>query len=209
MSRTLAELFSALSETTDKGSVHTYGPVYDRLCGPIRDRARLVLEIGVWRGGSIAAWREFFPHARVLAVDSDPTVPVVPGAELIVVDQADRAAIAAAVPLGPFDLVVDDGSHELYAQLVTWAVFLPRLSPNGLLVIEDLQTDAAIDLFRRLGAEIVDRRPVSGRYDDVLAVYRGVEPITGTAERVSVMVNYLAPATPANVRTRALFLPPR
>ncbi len=39
--------------------------------------------------------------------------------------------------------------------------------------------------------------------------YHGVEAVTGPAERVSVAAGYLAPATPASTRTRALFLPSR
>lgn len=54
--------------------------------------------------------------------------------------------------------------------------------------------------------------PVPGRvvaWEQSDLAYHGVGPVTGPAERVTACAFYLAPATAASTRTRALFLPDR
>ena len=59
---------------TDKTTHHTYGYVYDQLFPTeVQRRAvRRVLEIGVYRGGSLRGWREWFPKAEIHGLDINP-----------------------------------------------------------------------------------------------------------------------------------------
>ncbi len=70
----------------------------------------------------------------------------------------------------------------------------------------------ALQLCDPLGEPVVSIEPAPGRlvaFEVSDLSYHGVEPVTGPAERVSVALSLLAPAGPANVRLRALFLPTR
>ena len=51
---------------SDKGAIsHGYVDHYERMFGPLRRRARKVLEIGIYRGASLQMWRDYFPRAEV------------------------------------------------------------------------------------------------------------------------------------------------
>jgi hypothetical protein len=112
-----------------------------------------ILEIGVKGGGSTALWKAVFPAARVVGMDlklrrwlreSDDGVVYVEG------DQADRARLEQiAAEHGPFDLVIDDGSHISDDQAITMRSLLPHVLPGGLYIVEDthahLKTDRQPD----------------------------------------------------------------
>lgn len=54
MSETLTEIWQRLKEQgheSDKGSIHSYIPVYEKLFEQYRHTALNVLEIGLFRGG--------------------------------------------------------------------------------------------------------------------------------------------------------------
>lgn len=56
---------------TDKGFHHTYEKPYQRELAPRRDDILWVLEIGILDGGSLRAWRDYFPYATVVGMDID------------------------------------------------------------------------------------------------------------------------------------------
>jgi hypothetical protein len=78
-----------------------------------------------------------------------------------------------------YDLVIDDGSHRLPCQLAALEALWPFMAPSGVLLIEDIQSEANADNLiaaaARTGAHValLDTRPRSRRYDDLmLAVSR-------------------------------------
>jgi len=54
---------------TDKNTVHSYLPLYQNLLISRKESAKNVLEIGIWNGGSIKLWNDFFPNATVYGLD--------------------------------------------------------------------------------------------------------------------------------------------
>ena len=57
-------------------------------------------------------------------------------------DQADEARLQAiAREHGPFDIVIDDGSHRSEHQAATLVALLPHVSPGGFHVIEDVHAN--------------------------------------------------------------------
>jgi hypothetical protein len=56
-------------------------------------------------------------------------------------DQSDKELLAElAGSYGPFDLVIDDGSHLGVHQHASFAALFPSVRPGGWYVIEDLET---------------------------------------------------------------------
>ena len=50
-----------------------YLPVYDTLLGHNVETNVAILEIGVWKGGSLDMWRKFFsPNAILFGIDTQP-----------------------------------------------------------------------------------------------------------------------------------------
>ncbi len=176
--RSFSELYErTYAALTDKGTDHSYAAVYDRLLAPYRGRELTLLEIGVYRGGSLLLWAEYFDSAEILGIDKElgQVVPAVRQSPRIRLLQGDATSaefidrVVAAV-----DVVVDDGSHELADQLASARALVPKLAPGGLYVIEDVWPyENALRLRAELpGSEIFDRRHVKARFDDVLVVYR-------------------------------------
>ncbi|MFI5782568.1 hypothetical protein [Nocardia sp. NPDC051570] len=144
----LAEL--AVECGTDKWSaLHRYPEHYDRHFAPLRERRLKVLEIGV--GGftdpklgaaSLRMWKHYFPRAIVYGLDvEDKRVLDEPRVVTVRGDQSDWAVLTAlAERAGPFDIMIDDGSHVSADVLASFRVLFDHLCPEGLYVIEDLQT---------------------------------------------------------------------
>ena len=149
---------------SDKVSVHNYGSFYDDLFGRLKPQA--LLEIGVYRGASLRAW-EAAGVANVFGVDRDVMQNRSGLTVLYGTMPEDAATIARRLPL--LDLIIDDGSHLYYDYIATADVLFERLRPDGVYVIEDIQTQDSIDALRRDGWQIEDWRESTGRYDDVIA----------------------------------------
>ncbi len=135
-----------LSRTDDRTlfKMDHYLDIYDRLLGAWRGRKTSFLEIGVYKGGSLRMWRDFFaPDARLTFVDIDPACKMLelPGTDIRIGDQADRAFLAyLARDRGPFDVIIDDGGHQMHQQTTSFQALWPNLTNGGLYIIEDTHT---------------------------------------------------------------------
>ena len=174
----LADMYArAYQPLTDKGTAHSYVALYEELLAEYRHRDITVAEIGVWCGGSLLLWAEYFSRATIIGIDANlshvvPEARGVPRIRLVEGDATHPDLIGRHVEAA--DVVIDDGSHTLDDQLASAHALVPRLNPGGLYVIEDVWSlDNALRLQQELpGSEIIDRRHVKGRFDDILVVYR-------------------------------------
>lgn len=129
-----------------------YFDVYDRELGDLAAASRTgslgepirILEIGVWRGGSLGLWRDYFgPSAVIMGIDIDPESARFDGidASIRIGSQADTAFLASVVQeMGGLDVVIDDGSHQCSHVIETLRALWPLLSDDGVYCIEDLHT---------------------------------------------------------------------
>jgi 8-demethyl-8-alpha-L-rhamnosyltetracenomycin-C 2'-O-methyltransferase len=145
--RSLREI--AREMRTDKEGAHSYADAYERHLGHLRERAITLLEIGIGgyadpeRGGeSLRMWKEFFPLARIVGIDIHPKTGI--AEDRIVVlqgDQSDpRFLDEVASRYGPFDVIVDDGSHVCAHVIASFMHLFGHLTEGGIYAIEDLQT---------------------------------------------------------------------
>jgi hypothetical protein len=162
---------------TDKGTAHSYIAVYERLLEPYRKRDITLLEIGVWQGGSLLLWADYFPTGRIVGIDVSlsavlAAVHEVPRIVLIEGDATRPECIDRGIT--EVDIVIDDGSHVLDEQVSSFLAIAPRLKAGGLYVIEDIWPfENALRLQQEIpGSQIINRRSVRGRLDDVLLVYQ-------------------------------------
>ncbi len=139
----------AIRYGTDKWGPHFYTPIYHELFGRLRDTPVRLLEIGVGGyafrkvgGASLAMWADYFQWGKIIGVDvaekqlnPGPRVTVLQGS------QADGAFLAKiAAEHGPFDIVIDDGSHVPEHVTLSFNVLFPAVADGGFYVIEDVQT---------------------------------------------------------------------
>ena len=139
----------AILHGTDKFGYHDYTPNYFSLLESWRMRPLRMLEIGVGgygfedRGGeSLATWRDFFPQAQITAIDIQrKTVELGPRVRILQGSQVDAPFLAGVVAeRGPFDIILDDGSHRNEHVIETFELLFDGLAPGGIYLIEDVQT---------------------------------------------------------------------
>lgn len=127
----------------------TYFPVYDRLFSPWVGRSFTFVEVGVFNGGSLFMWRDYFgPQARIIGIDFNPGASRLEadGFEILIGNQADPAFWdRVAAEIGPIDVLLDDGGHTFEQQIVTVASVLPAMNEEGLIVVEDTHTSYQAD----------------------------------------------------------------
>lgn len=161
---------------SDKCLHHAYESAYDSMFSVFQDHLPLdILEIGVQFGGSLMAWKDFFPNAKVTGIDKEDTRRWRrPDVEMLIMDvknfKADRQ----------FDIILDDGSHN-YSDWFWAAQNLSySLKSRGMMVIEDITLDAAIKGIKELNlpeeyiTSILDLRRLKGNDNDVLLVIQRV-----------------------------------
>jgi predicted O-methyltransferase YrrM len=123
-----------------------YFDIYDRHFARFRHTPATVLEIGVYSGGSLEMWRDYFgPTATIIGVDIQPSVRAYegPGTKIVIGDQGDAMFWSSALAdLPPIDIVIDDGSHQTEHQIVTLESVLPRMRPGGVYLCEDIHDDS-------------------------------------------------------------------
>ncbi len=161
---------------SDKGSKHSYVEYYEGLLGGYRGRPVRLLEIGVKDGGSLGMWAYYFRSGSVIH-GIDLCLPgggkeFPPGVEFYVGD-AYCEGMVRRLHFG-YDIVIDDGSHVLEDMIFVLRNYLPLVRAGGILVIEDLKKVSWGDRLREVvpEGELVDRRWVKGRKDDILFVVR-------------------------------------
>ncbi len=114
----------------------------------MRYRSVKFLEIGIggygYRigGESLLAWRAFFPRAKIVACDIEHKPDIkIPGVKVYQLDQSSVGDLEAVQQTeGPFDIIIDDGSHFSRHQILTFKKLFGSLTEGGIYVVEDVMT---------------------------------------------------------------------
>lgn len=121
-----------------------YFEIYERYLAKFREADFRMLEIGVFGGGSLDMWREYFgPQATIFGIDINPECKSLNTAEtpVRIGSQADHSFLDRVVSeMGGVDVVLDDGSHYGHHQRASFEILFPLLSEGGLYIIEDACT---------------------------------------------------------------------
>lgn len=121
-----------------------YFEVYERHFSRYRGRPVNIVEIGVFKGGSLQMWKHYFgPQARIVGIDIDPACAgfAEEQVEILIGSQEDRQflqSVRARVPV--IDILIDDGGHRMQQQIVTFEELFPHVAADGVFLCEDLHT---------------------------------------------------------------------
>jgi len=123
---------------------HHYFEIYHRHFERFRDKSPVVIEIGVFHGGSLQMWHNYFgPGTRVVGIDIDPACRQFEdeATTILIGDQADRGFLAEVRERFPHvDIVIDDGGHRMVQQITSFEELYPHVQPQGVYLCEDVQT---------------------------------------------------------------------
>lgn len=132
-----------------QGHRHPYTAPYSLLLEPLRYKPIKFAEIGVYRGASLRAWRNYFTEARIFGYDNDvPNLQYIASQGLphVYLDTMDASKqeniqekLTQATQDGElFDVILDDASHDPADQSAVIRTALPFIKKGGLLIIEDI-----------------------------------------------------------------------
>jgi hypothetical protein len=135
-----------------------YHKTYEPLLASRRTTITAVLEIGIGTldpavrssmvgyaaphyqpGGSLRAWRDWFPNAMIIGVDTQPDTQFSEGRiHTRLADSTNLGELDTALQNLTFDVIIDDGDHDPRSQLITLNNLWPRVRRGGHYVIEDV-----------------------------------------------------------------------
>jgi len=165
---------------TDKNGIHSYAVhMYTELFARKRFTAEKVLEIGVWTGGSLVVWRDYFSKAKIYGIDNiiPPVMPLVFEDRIIQITADAYSDEVINSIEGDFDIIIDDGPHSLDSMIISVQKYLPKLKSDGIFVIEDLKEPSWADIlanhvptWQRNNICLYDLRHIKNVSDDIAFV---------------------------------------
>ena len=142
-----SELFQIFKKHEDR-IIHKwihYFEIYENHFAKFRGKEINILEIGVFKGGSLQMWKEYFgPKAKIYGVDIDPNCKKFEeeNIEIFIGDQNDREFLRGLTKKLPkFDIVIDDGGHTSKQQITTFEEIYAHTAENGVYLVEDTHTN--------------------------------------------------------------------
>ena len=169
---------------TDKNTIHSYLPLYQQLLISKKETAKNVLEVGIYNGGSIKLWSDFFINANVYGLDimniNNVSEHIKNKEKIILHTSCD--AYNKDFFITHFlnknikcDFMLDDGPHTLESMIQFIQLYSQIMTDDGILIIEDVQSWDWIDMLKNEVPEhlkqfikIYDLRPNKNRYDDIV-----------------------------------------
>lgn len=121
-----------------------YFDIYDRHFAKFREKEVTILEIGVWHGGSLQMWKNYFgAKAKIYGIDIDANTKRLEeeNIKIYIGSQSDRKflnEIKNQIP--PIDILIDDGGHEMQQQIISFEELFDHIKDNGIYLCEDLHT---------------------------------------------------------------------
>jgi cephalosporin hydroxylase len=174
------------NSSTDKNTYHSYLSLYQQLLESKRETAKNVLEIGIYNGGSIKLWSDFFINATVYGLDIN-------NLDNVWVDIKNNDRIVLYINSDAYDenlfktrflekgikcdFMLDDGPHTLNSMKTFIKLYSQIMADDGILIIEDVQDWSWIDILKnevpeelKQFIEVYDLRHIKNRYDDIVFV---------------------------------------
>jgi len=121
-----------------------YFDIYHRHFARFRGEPITIVEIGIFNGGSLPMWKEYFgPASTIVGVDINPGCErfAEPGVEIVIGDQGDRSFLTSlAQRYSDIAILIDDGGHQMHQQVATFEELYPRMRADGVYLCEDTHT---------------------------------------------------------------------
>lgn len=157
-----------------------YFDIYENHFSRFRNKEIVILEIGIFQGGSLQMWKDYFgPKAKIFGIDINPNCKELEedNIKIFIGSQSDRKFlrnVKESIP--PIDILIDDGGHTMKQQKVSFEELFDHVKENGVYLCEDLHTSYHLSYgggYRRMGTFI----EYSKKFIDKLNAYHSREPL--------------------------------
>lgn len=174
---TLKDLYSELSlrydpsQTgsgyfTDKGTDHTYMDFYGQYFSKYKSDVKL-LEIGIMSGGSVYLYSKYFKKYDLTAIDLNNTFFFEqrpfhdallndPNIHLYFKTDSTDTEFTKDISDEKYDIIIDDGHHEIGTQLSTFKNWFPKTKKGGMYFIEDVPDGKGNELMSNVKAYLAE-----------------------------------------------------
>ena len=125
-----------------------YFSTYQSVVSHFDERPIRMLEIGIYKGGSLRMWRDYLrAESVIVGIDIDPSCQKFERQEenvfVRIGDQSNQNFLNEVVrEFGPFDFILDDGSHVCSHMIASFNyLFLCGLKDGGVYLAEDTHSN--------------------------------------------------------------------
>ena len=127
---------------------HGFSQFYEQHFEHLKDKEIKILEIGSFSGASAAAFAKYFTKSEIYCFDINISNFIYKSKQIHVfgLDIRNKISVEKALNLiltkfniKEFDVIIDDGSHNLNDILITLKSFFKLLKKKGLFIIEDFK----------------------------------------------------------------------
>ena len=131
---------------TDKSSdIHNYCVKYEKYLPFNRYDKLNILEIGVLDGKSLLTWKDYYYRSNILGIDINPDCKQYDDRDnnvyVEIGSQFDSEFLTQIkTQYGPFDMILDDGSHINEHVIFSFKQLWDSIKPSGVYVVEDCGT---------------------------------------------------------------------
>lgn len=138
--KTLKEISIMLNYPSDKDTSHNYLPVYQKELNNINNIK--ILELGVYVGGSLKLWQDFFIDSEIHGLDDtkrndDP----IPG----IMHWGRYEDLYSTFEDEYFDYIINDSMHYAKEQIEAFNLYYPKLKSGGKFFMEDIPDQNNLD----------------------------------------------------------------
>lgn len=124
-----------------------YFEAYDRFFSRYRGKDIKILEIGVFKGGSLQMWKHYFEtnqnNVQVYGIDIDSNCKLLEeeNIKIFIGAQEDRGFLQKIkTEIGKVDILIDDGGHTMNQQMASFEELFDIVRDDGVYLCEDLHT---------------------------------------------------------------------
>jgi cephalosporin hydroxylase len=195
----LQELLNTGDYFTDKGrfpnsnkyydtsvvDLHNYIPTYEAMFSKMKNESINFLEIGIYHGGSLKLWRDYFTKANIIGIDIIYTETARrtlanTNVSVLLSDSTDSNSdvLTNKIKDIEFDIIIDDGCHSFDSQYKTLQNYWGKLKTGGIYIIEDIEprTLNNPNFIKKLKGindfEIINLSQQDNRADSILFIFR-------------------------------------
>ena len=121
-----------------------YFDIYEENFSKYRNKKITVLEIGVFRGGSLSMWQKYFGlQAKIIGIDINPECKEFEreNIKIYIGDQTNEDFLhSVLIDNDKPDIIIDDGGHTSNQQISSFNFLYKELKYEGIYLVEDTHT---------------------------------------------------------------------
>jgi len=121
-----------------------YFEIYDRHFNVFKNKPISLLEIGVFQGGSLNMWRDYFGNeAKIYGIDLNPECKKfeTDNTKIFIGSQDDSNFLnQVKLQVPKLDIIIDDGGHKMKQQITSFEHLYDHVNDEGVYLVEDLHT---------------------------------------------------------------------